>query len=74
MSDIYDDDSFKKTTRQVGRQVKFIIYIKITFFWNRPKIDPYQTHIKPVPRPNQTHTILDRYRIYIGPVTDPYRI
>ena len=24
MSDIYDDDSFKKTTRQVGRQDQFI--------------------------------------------------
>ena len=30
MSDIYDDDSFKKTTRQVGRQDQFIIKINIT--------------------------------------------
>ena len=30
MSDIYDDDSFKKTTRQVGRQDQFVNRINIT--------------------------------------------
>ena len=44
MSDIYDDDSFKKTTRQVGRQDQFVIQIDITPQVERTKRWTPNTH------------------------------
>ena len=41
MSDIYDDDSFKKTTRQVGRQDQFVNRINIT-----PQLDRTQIRVQ----------------------------
>ena len=38
MSDIYDDDSFKKTTRQVGRQDQFVNGINISLRPDRTQI------------------------------------
>ena len=48
MSDIYDDDSFKKTTRQVGRQDQFVNRINIT-----PRPDRTQIWVQtPITGPN----------------------
>ena len=44
MSDIYDDDSFKKTTRQVGRQDQFVIQKNITPQVERTKRWTPNTH------------------------------